>query len=73
MSKYPKVISIETPDGGGEAIKRKRGVNWVVSTPTRDFQFYGTAPQVKAEIRRLLNEDYPDGDFSIGKRPTDDS
>ncbi len=59
-TKYPKRILIETPDGGGEAIKDTADGAWEVATPTGDFRFYGSTPQMKAEVRRRMVADYPD-------------
>lgn len=59
-TKYPKRILIETPDGGGEAIKDTAADAWHVATPTGDFRFYGSTPQMKVEVRHRMVADYPD-------------
>jgi hypothetical protein len=51
-------ITINTPDGLGEAIKTDRDTPWEVNLPTRGFRFYGSLPQVRAEIRKRLKQDY---------------
>ena len=60
INKYPKTVTIDTPDGAGEATKAGAGDAWHVATPTRDFRFYGSAAQMKAEVRRAIGDDYPD-------------
>ena len=55
---YPKYVAINTPDGAGEATKASMGEAWHVATPTRQFRFYGSAAQMKAETRKLLAADY---------------
>ena len=52
-------FTIETPDGLGEAIKTERNVPWDVTLPTTEFRFYGSVPEVKAEIKRRLKVQYP--------------
>ena len=59
MAKYPKRILIDTPDGGGEAVKDTAGDAWRVATPTREFRFYGSISEMKAEVRRCMKTDYP--------------
>jgi len=58
MSKYPMTFSIETPDGEGEARKDKANEPWEVSYPTNDWRWYGSVPEVQAEIRKRLRMDY---------------
>ena len=62
-------ITISTPDGDGEAIKTDRNVPWDVTLPTRVFRFYGSVPEVTAEIRRFLKLEYPG--FKAGYVVTD--
>ena len=58
MSKYPMIFSIETPDGEGEARKDKANEPWEVSYPTGGLRWYGSVPEVQAEIRKRLRLDY---------------
>ncbi len=46
-----KVIKLRTSDGDGEATKRASGEAWHVCLPEGDFRFYGSASDVKREIR----------------------
>lgn len=56
---YPILIRISTPDGDGECRKAAAGEPWSISVPTRDFRYYGSAPEMRAEVRRRLRVDYP--------------
>lgn len=56
-------ITINTPDGLGEAIKTDRDAPWEVNLPTRGFRFYGSLTQVRAEIRKRLKQDYGKSDM----------
>jgi hypothetical protein len=64
---YPIVVSIQTPDGSGEAIKGASEAAWNVSIPSGDFRFYGNRPEMVREVRGRLNKEYPNGIFSVGK------
>lgn len=61
---YPKTIHLQFTDGDGEAVKSNRNEPWEIAHPLDGFRFYGSKPQVKAEIQRR----YPDVSF-----PTKDS
>lgn len=58
VAKYPMTFSIETPDGAGEARKDKANEPWKVSYPTGGLRWYGSVPEVQAEIRKRLRLDY---------------
>ena len=51
-------LTIETPDGQGEAIKTDRNTPWKVTLPTVEFQFFAAVPEMKTEIRRVLEVQY---------------
>jgi len=50
-------LIIETPDGQGEAIKLDRDEPWHVALPFAEFDFYGSVPQVRAEINKILKRE----------------
>ena len=50
-------LIIETPDGRGEAIKLDRDEPWHVALPFAEFDFYGSVPQVRAEINKILKRE----------------
>lgn len=49
-----QAMKIETPDGGGNAIKEGSGKPWLVTCPTTDMRWYGDVADIKAELRRRL-------------------
>ena len=53
---YPRRFAISTPDGEGEAIKRKQGEAWDISLPEGGLTFYGSSMEAHAKIREWLDE-----------------
>tara|TARA_R100000734_G_scaffold16188_1_gene12227 strand:+ start:194 stop:538 length:345 start_codon:yes stop_codon:yes gene_type:complete len=47
-------LTIETPDGIGEATKEGQDRPWEVNLPSTSFKFYGSVSQVTAEIKKAL-------------------
>ena len=53
---YPRRFAISTPEGDGEAIKRKQGEAWDINLPEGGLYFYGTSMEAHAKIREWLDE-----------------
>jgi len=53
---YPRRFAISTPEGDGEAIKRKQGDAWYINLPEGGLYFYGTNMEAQAKIREWLDE-----------------
>ena len=45
-------LSIQCPEGTGEAVKEKQDVPWECSSPYGDFRWHGSVAEIKREIRR---------------------
>lgn len=54
MGKYPMTFSIETPDGGGEAVKDKADEPWYVTYPNNSLRWYGSVPSMQSEVRKRI-------------------
>jgi len=63
--KYPMVVNIHTPDGGGEATKESQGDYWIISYPTGGDRYYGTVPQMKARVVSNLASIYATGSVTF--------
>ena len=61
MLRYPAAFAIETPDGGGEAIKTAPDEPWAVTYPSGGFRWYGSVPEVKVQVRKRLREEHGGG------------
>jgi hypothetical protein len=61
---FPLTITIETPQGAGEAVQFHYRGRWTVSLPHNvNFEFDGTQQQLRGEIRRRYAGPSPECDL----------
>ena len=68
MPKYPMTFDIETPEGGGEARKEKRGEPWNVTYPGGGLRWYGSGSSMQKETRKRIRKEMNDSTITITKR-----
>jgi hypothetical protein len=51
-----KEVKVPTREGMAVAIKEKNGEPWRIGYPWGDHRFYGSAPEVRALMKRVIKD-----------------